>query len=48
MNYDSDDETPINMDLSHLPNISNLTNENNNANAYGFENTTYIRWCKIL
>ena len=42
MNSDSDDETPINMDLSHLPNIENINNERNDANAYGFENTSYI------
>tara|TARA_B100000963_G_scaffold212111_1_gene184843 strand:- start:894 stop:1652 length:759 start_codon:yes stop_codon:yes gene_type:complete len=42
MNSDSDDETPINMDLSHLPNIENLKDERNDANAYGFENTSYI------
>ena len=42
MSSDSDYETPINMDLSHLPNINNLTNENNSANAYGYENTDYI------
>ena len=42
MNSDSEDETPINMDLSHLPNIENLIDERNDANAYGFENTSYI------
>ena len=39
---DSEDETPINIDLSHLPNINSLVNENKDINAYGHENTDYI------
>ena len=33
---DSEDETPINIDLSHLPNINSIFIDNKYINEYGY------------